>query len=399
MQKKKIFVSSQYLITDPPTKNVVDILFKNGHEVVYVQQSIELKTELLPKGVKSTNIRLFNWLPFHLLRRIVNSLYYKRKINRLIRKHKPDIIIAIMYQPISVIRVTKGTLYIAAILDIPVIDSCGKYDKIVFRKAFKRLSDWHLVWASDEYKAELIRELCDLPNEPIICYNCPPLNYFDKYNKTQSRAWIEDTLKEKNIVVDNNSMIILRAGAIGEYCGIEETIAVLKELPDNIIFIMIGRPSKEYVSKIELQINKYKLNTRVYIFLHPSDDEWKKFILGADIGHLIHTVPQSNSKAAKIYSLNSSLSNNRLYQYMAAGLPILSYNDERLSKIYKKANCFAVVELNNLEQSLKICVNNLYENVQERKRLGDEAIKAFLKYYNWESQSKIIINNISNLKN
>ena len=35
------------------------------------------------------------------------------------------------------------------------------------------------------------------------------------------------------------------------------------------------------------------------------------------------------------YNLNSSLSNNRLFQYMAAGLPIISYNDERLNDIHQ----------------------------------------------------------------
>lgn len=394
MQRKRVFVTSQYLITDPPTKNVVDNLFCSGYEVVYVEQSLKIKTELLPQGIVSINIRLFNLLPFHFLGRLVNSFFYKWKINQLIRKYKPDVVIGIMFQPISAIRITSGALFIAAILDIPVIDNCGKYDKIIFNKAFKRLPNWHLVWASDEYKARLIKEICKLSNGPTICYNCPPLNYFDGYDKTQCRKWILNKLKLSGAIINKDAVIILRAGAIGDYGGLEETLAVFKSLPHNSYFILIGRPGVQYAIKINYLITYYSLTKQVFLFQQPTDDEWKKYLFGADIGHLVHIKPIDNFQAAAIYNLNSSLSNNRLYQYMAAGLPIIGYNDPRLNIIFNVVDCFRIVDVAKLKESIMALCIELVNNPTLRENLGRNGKDAFLNKYNWEIQFKSILGKI-----
>lgn len=386
MQKKKVFVTSQYLITDPPTKNVVENLFKTQYEVIYVQQSQEIEKGLIPEGIVSINIRLYSWLPFHFLRRLVNFIFYKWKINQLIIKHRPDIVIGIMYQPISVIRVTKAALFIAAILDIPVIDYSGKYDKIILSKAFKKLPHWHFVWASDEYKAGLIKELCNLPNEPIICYNCPPSNYLQHIKKNETRNWLISRLIVEGIAISTESIILLRAGAIGPYGGIEETIMALKDADPKFIFILMGRPEKNYIDKLNCIIKENNLLNRVYIFNRPDDTEWKQILFASDVGHLIHLKATDNKAAQAVYEYNSSLSNNRLYQYMAAGLSILSYNDPRLQLLYNEVDCFYIVDSNDIVQSLKQAFNGICGNHIRRKEMGKNAFKAFKEKYNWENQ-------------
>ena len=129
---------------------------------------------------------------------------------------------------------------------------------------------------------------------------------------------------------------------------------------------------------------------RVFLFDKPDDNEWKRILFASDIGHLIHVKPNDNPVIAANYDLNSSLSNNRLFQYMCAGLPIISYNDPRMDAIYDEVGCFSIVDTSELTKNLVNVCNHLLNNSKQRVEMGMNAQKAFDENYNWEKQfSKI----------
>jgi glycosyltransferase involved in cell wall biosynthesis len=241
------------------------------------------------------------------------------------------------------------------------------------------------VWASDIHKAHIAQEIGRLSSTPMICHNCPPISYLP--NSVWPRDnWLRTELRRAGAKIENGGgSILLRAGAIGEYGGIEETLEGMKGLPEDYIFLMIGRPPAEYKQKILTYISTLDLGNRAFLWDRPSDDVWKSALRGADIGHLIHG-PFPPGRMTRLYNLNSSLSNNRLFQYMAASLPIIAYDDPRMESIYKEVPCFRVARLSNLVKDIHRAWRELGGDDTRRKSLGEAGRKAHLQKYCWEVQ-------------
>ena len=383
--KKKVFIISQYLINDPPTYNTLLYLSKI-FDVTYYEQSLNKSLPEQLKDISYKRVYGFNFLKLHFVKRIVAITWLHYIINKDIRLHKPYAVIAIMYEPISIIKVLKNTIYIASILDIPEIKYSGKIDRIIFKKAVKQLKFWDIVWASDPLKGKWIKQKAALDKEIQISFNCPVIDYFKNMEKPSVRAEIIKTLIAKGLIVTNESIILVRAGAVGIYGGIEETILAIKSLPSQFVFVLMGRPNADYKQFLIDFIKTHQLNNKVILFDKPNDIEWKKILLASDIGHLIHLRPDDNPKEAASYDLNSSLSNNRLAQYMAAGLPIISYNDPRMDLIYNEIDCFEIVNTETIRLDIQRILYDLSISHTRRLEMGENARKAFECTYNWESQ-------------
>ena len=151
---------------------------------------------------------------------------------------------------------------------------------------------------------------------------------------------------------------------------------------------MMGRPSnkfKEEISKIEFKNS--------YLFENPDNFIWKKVLSASDIGHMIH-LSSKNKHLNEMYNLNSSLSNNRLFQYMAAGLPIISYNDERLNDIHQEVNSFIVVEKCDLQNDIEKKLNKIIEKKINLEQLSKNSLKSFKNKYNWNNQFQKVLEKI-----
>jgi glycosyltransferase involved in cell wall biosynthesis len=393
--KKKVLLFATYTLWDPPIQNSAIYFLRESWEVVIVQDSSEIPIFFKNKDFRILFINGFKNLKLpNFVKSILGFIYYWIKVKNILTIEKPDLIIAEMHRPLCAIPKALLKKTICFIPDIPDLKFSGKLDKQIIKYSWRQLNECFLIWSSDIYKAELTKKLSNLAYFPFVCYNCPSLRYFDDLNKSDSRKWLVNKLKENFLTINENSIIILRAGAVGEYGGIEETILALKALPKEIVFVLMGRPSENYKTYLNDLIEQNKLNHQVYLFDRPDDSIWKKILLGSDIGHLIQLKPKDNPSIAANYDLNSSLSNNRLFQYMAAGLPIISYNDLRMDIIYNYADCFCIVDITNFLNDFQIICDDLLNNNEKRNILGINAKKAFNQKYNWENQFSFIYKQI-----
>jgi glycosyltransferase involved in cell wall biosynthesis len=396
LDNKNILVFAHYTVQDPPTANTIKSLLKLGYSVRAIQQS-DIKNYDLESYQNFKLITIYDFRFFKLLKgghNLFKWIYFKIFILIYIKIFNPNFIIGWMLHPLDILKPTFEKKYqlISVITDIPSLEYAGKLDKNIISNAWQKIKFADVMWASDIYKAELAQKYGNLDTLPLVCHNCPASDYIKK-DLWPRDNWLRQQLANQVAEINETTCILIRAGAIGPYGGIEETLEAMLSLPINVLFFMMGRPNDEYKNKIFSLINELNLNKRVFLWIQPDDYTWKKALLGADIGHLIHLRPESGSIAANYY-LNSSLSNNRLFQYMAAGLPIISYNDPRMNLIYNEVDCFKVVDVNNLVESLIKNINGLYENEQDRIRLGKNGREAHLKKYNWEYQFEPVLEKI-----
>ncbi len=390
MKKKRniAIVFATYTLADPTTRNTINSISDLFDTIISVDQNSVIKYKSLEsKNVKIISIadlvkvpRLFG------IKNIIKWLIYKINVRWLIYKYQPNLMITFMLKPLAAIKTPTGGKLVSCIYDIPDPQTSGKLDSLINIKGFKNLKNADLVWASDEHKSIFTAQFASLGKLPLVCYNCPSLKTLTD-NQTSDKVWLRGKLRDSGAMIgENNGTILIRAGAIGKYGGIEETLLAMNEIPEDNLFLMMGRPDKDYRKYLISLIKEMKLEKRAFFWDMPDDNVWQRALSGADIGHLIHSPPLDNTVLAGMYKYNSSLSNYRLFSYMASGIPIFSYNDKRLERLHNDVNCFHVLNIKNLTNEIIEAWRILSEDRFLRDEMGLAAREAFTSKYNWENQ-------------
>jgi glycosyltransferase involved in cell wall biosynthesis len=389
--KKVLIVAYGYVFSEPPSRNTLESFLELGYCVttLHLKKFSKSHSFNLLENIETEIPNWMQWLP-GFGRRFLEWYYFKRALNRWLSVNTNSVIWCAHLSPLAAVnfRLARRNNHrvVCNVLDIPSRKYAGFYDKRLNKNAFSKLSNCYINVASDHYKALLSQRYGKLKNLPFVIHNCPGIDYFGTLQKSDCRLWLQELLRKRNIDVSENTTILLRAGAMGNFGGIEETILALKAMSLDIVFVLMGRPDKYYLEMLHKIIDENDLKHRVYLFNRPDDTEWRQVLMAADIGHLIHLKAAVNKAAESVFDLNSSLSNNRLYQYMAAELPILSYNDPRLQELYNEVDCFSVVDTNKIVDSITLELETLFNNPLRRKEMGANALKAFATKYNWENQ-------------
>lgn len=389
MKKPSAFVLTTYTLTDPTTRNTIYSISPLFSKIVVIQQNSRARYDPLHlDNVLIEDVEDFDSFPrLFGVKSILKWVYYKIHVRRLLRKFKPDVIVTFMLSPLAAIKRTKNQLLVSCIYDIPYQPNAGRLDRKINIKGYQQLATADKVWASDAYKARLAAEFGELTSLPAVCYNSPRLQYIEMEDRSVMRSWLREKLRGAGAKIsDQGGSILIRAGAVGVFGGIEETLKAMHSLPDDHIFLLMGRPEKSYGDKLRKLISSEQLDHRVFLWDRPDDETWKKAIFGADIGHLIHLPPPEDSSHAGMYAFNSSLSNYRMFYYMAAGLPTFSYDDKRLDDVHLDVNCFRVLRTAHLIQDTIDQWKLLGSNDALKNELSQNARNAFVQKYNWENQ-------------
>jgi glycosyltransferase involved in cell wall biosynthesis len=379
-----LVVSYSFGLADPTTRNTAASMAERGYRVALLGGDRGSMPEVaLPGGVESWTWRAGGRLPWAAAS-VARWFAFRHAIARAVDEFRPDLVVAVMHHAVAGLP-TRGRFHrVACIYDIPSMEDAGRLDRWIIRAAWRRLSRFDLVWSSDPLKAELTRKMGALTEAPVVCHNAPvrrPL---------AAQQWPRDgrlraKLIEAGAPLRSGGLVLLRAGAIGEHCGIEATLEALQHLPEDHVFLMMGRPSADYAGRLRRKIDEMGLHRRALLWERPDDATWNDALSGSDLGHLIHG-PHPPGPGSRAYALNSSLSNNRLFSYMAAGLPIVSYDDPRLSSLHAEIDCFRVARLSSLAGDLETILRELGGDPATRRRMGEVARHAHESRYHWEQE-------------
>lgn len=389
-----------YGLNDPTTRQAAESLSQLGHSVTLFQtspspsdipypsppfsviNSSKIHRSSIPNGIRS----VLNWSLFNL------------QLRRHLRRTKPDFLVTIMVHALAAVPSsfpTVGRSLTSCIYDIHPMEFAGRLDRHIVKHGWNRIRHTDTVWCSDPHKAELTLQSGSLIETPMVCYNCPKRNYLPDSGVDR------DTWLRQKLIADGASIgptggsILLRTGALGEGGGVFETLEAMRTLPEDFIFVVLGRPSTSYKAELFKRIQDLGLVRRAILFDRPSDEVWKLALQGADIGHLIHGGFVSPN-LRRLFELNSSLSNYRLFHYMAAALPILSYDDPRMDVIHRDVACFRVADSSRLAGSIQAAWKELAGSASLRANLGASGRRAHLDKYCWEEQFAPVIERILN---
>ena len=86
----------------------------------------------------------------------------------------------------------------------------------------------------------------------------------------------------------------------------------------------------------------------------------------------------------------------KLFEYMAAGLPVIASNFELWKEIIEKNDCGVCVDCTNPE-CVKKAIQGLINDTEKLKIMGDNGRRAVENKFNWKNEEKKLIELYSHL--
>lgn len=111
----------------------------------------------------------------------------------------------------------------------------------------------------------------------------------------------------------------------------------------------------------------------------------------------VHDFLQENSAGMALYTYEDAnvnykegtLGNQKIFEYMMAGLPLITTHLRLWENIVKEYDCGICVEPDDT-RSVSDAINFMINNPNEAKRMGDNAYKAVKENFNWSTQEKTL---------
>ena len=179
---------------------------------------------------------------------------------------------------------------------------------------------------------------------------------------------------------DNDTIIIGYLGLIMKCKGYAEGIKSLNYLDNKYKLLLVGDTiDLKYKKHIEKLISKYKLQSRIIITGLIPHEKAMIYSSSFDIGLLLfEDTPWTR------YSLP-----NKLFEYMALGIPIIATDIPNLRHIIKKNNCGLITKNNPISISKNIVKMNGEKNLL--KKIKENNKKNFKKKYSEDIQMEKLL--------
>jgi len=145
-----------------------------------------------------------------------------------------------------------------------------------------------------------------------------------------------DNRLHKKIRVSNSDRILLYHGGFSHNRGLEELVSSALHLPENYRLVLIGKGVLKNELKFRSEaVNSHSLRDKIFILPPVPNNELLDWIAGAEYG----LIPYEKGH------LNHTLCTpNKLYEFSAAGVPVLATNLQALDHIIKEHEIGATFE-------------------------------------------------------
>jgi glycosyltransferase involved in cell wall biosynthesis len=176
---------------------------------------------------------------------------------------------------------------------------------------------------------------------------------------------------------------LVYVGGISRARGMFEMIQAIKIIRQkfrNVEFKIAGPAEEKIKFEINNLIRYYKLSKNIIFCEKIPYLEALQLISKSNVGlSLLHPVPNY------IESLST-----KLFEYMAAGLPVIASNFPLWKEIVEGNKCGICVDPLDPKAIAK-AAEYLIEHPIEAKRMGENGKRAVLKKYNWENEGKKLV--------
>jgi glycosyltransferase involved in cell wall biosynthesis len=229
---------------------------------------------------------------------------------------------------------------------------------------FLTTNESYAEWFRKEYGVEDVR----------VVMNCPALTETtpDERLRTELGLSPEDRL-------------VLYQGVLGPGRGLTSLVRSAALYDDGIRLVIVGRGPHE--SKLRLSATSEDLRGRVFFTGMVPYDELPPLTAEADLGVLILD-PVNRSKELA--------SANKIFEYMAAGIPVLATDFPENRRILDGSDAGWLVSGRDAP-SIARAVNGIFAEPDEMRRRGENGRRAHRERYNWEREEETLLTALGEL--
>lgn len=255
--------------------------------------------------------------------------------------------------------------------DVKVVYDCHEYE--TERGGANRVSKW-LMKFFEKNLMRYVDSIITVSDSIAACYskdygivkphlvlNCPSYTEQEMFD-----------LFRQNLNIKNNQTIFLYQGGFSSGRGIELLLEAFENYGDENVLVCMGYGSLE-------SLIKEKAETFNNIFFHPavSPDVLLNYTASADYGILFYEDTCLNHRYC---------SPNKIFEYLMAGLPVLTSNLHEMKRLVESEGVGIVAEANTVDgfrASISASLSRDYEEIQSN-------VFEARKKYCWEEQEKVI---------
>jgi len=217
----------------------------------------------------------------------------------------------------------------------------------------------------------------------ILCYHWTQerLNKACKNNQLVFNfPIIKDNQLERLNEISNSSSSLCYAGLFSEMWNIGNIISALAKL-DDVQLNLAGHGSDSILEKFKGNEGCSKVNYLGQIkYEEVYDLVYSKSFIGMA---LLDYIPLCKGNVG-------NMSNNKLFEYMLAGLPVICTDFILWKEVVEQNNCGICVNPRNINE-IVAAIKYLKENPEVAKQMGQNGRKIVLEKYNWECEEKKLI--------
>ena len=174
---------------------------------------------------------------------------------------------------------------------------------------------------------------------------------------------------------DKKQYVFFAGGVSAQWCHEKIVAAVAK--CDNINYRLAGPMDENY--KIELE-NTEGWSDVEYLGRIPHDLVEKEY-KGAVAGMAVNECTQIKGEG--------TLGNTKLFEVMAAGIPVICTDYRLWKEIIDAYNCGICVDSNNVDE-IADAITYIQQHPAEAKNMGLNGRKAIVEKYNWKTQESVL---------
>ncbi len=212
--------------------------------------------------------------------------------------------------------------------------------------------------------------------DAIICCYHRTQEVAMKYNVHTPLIFNYPIISDEYIKTYKSGNQICFAGNIAEEWNHEKIVKALSN--EKKFKYMIAGPANPYLRKI---LENSDVNSIMYIGQIDYNEVFLKVYNKSQVGMcLLDYIEMCQGK-------KGNLSNNKFFEYMMAGLPIICTDFELWKEIVEQYECGICVNPNNIHE-IQNAITHICENPKIARKMGEAGRRAALKVYNWNSEEE-----------
>jgi glycosyltransferase involved in cell wall biosynthesis len=370
-------------LRDPRVEKEVETLYKAGHQIIVAA----ITTSGLPGEEKRSNcIVLRKYISKFTNKSSVGALkfpfyfnFWRKFIREIIKTNSFDVI-HIHDLPLSRLGVElKSTQRIKLVLDLhenwPALLEISSHTNTFPGKLLSSKKQWRsyekenigqadaIITVVDEMKKRISQAGIN-QNKIIILENTPGVNSVSdlKYDR------------------DEKYFTLLYVGGISYHRGLQYVIDGLKLLATEIPIRLWIAGKGKYSAILKEQVKRLSIEDRVEFLGLLTREKTEALMKKSDLGMIPHVRSEQSDNSSP----------NKLFEYMAAGLPILASDCISVKRIVNETQS-GLTYIYDSPQDFANVVKDLYHNRAKSGIFADNGKKAIREKYNWELGSEALL--------